>query len=133
MSKTTETSEYTSIKKRIEQLKENGEQPQPLSKFVGNLREDMPKGLPFHIKDYIELVDWTGRIIRQDKRGAIDNNLPPILERLDIEPQKWITLTTQFESRFKTLVGTTDRLRRLKSVFQLKRSSGFKHCQALFG
>lgn len=47
----------------------------------------MPAGLPFHIKDYLDLVDWTGRIIRGDKRGAIDEALPPIMERLDIELQ----------------------------------------------
>ena len=31
--------------------------------------------------DYIELVDWTGRIIRDDKRGAINETAPPILQR----------------------------------------------------
>lgn len=29
-----------------------------------------------------ELVDWTGRAIREGKRGAIPANVPPILERL---------------------------------------------------
>jgi len=37
----------------------------------------MPQGLPFHLQDYVQLVDITGRAIREDKRGLIDNNLPP--------------------------------------------------------
>ena len=61
----------------------------------------MPKDLPFRLTDYLELVDWTGRVIREDKRGAIDAELPPILERLGIEPKHWLFLTQHFESRFK--------------------------------
>jgi hypothetical protein len=41
----------------------------------------MSKGIPLNLQDYIELVDWTGRAIWEDKQGYIDNNLPPILER----------------------------------------------------
>lgn len=36
-----------------------------------NPRQDMPKGLPFRLTDYLELVDWAGRVIRNDKRGTI--------------------------------------------------------------
>lgn len=128
-----ETSEHTSIQKRMETLKSEGTQPPSLVAFTGNPREDMPKGLPFHLKDYVELVEWTGRIIREDKNGAINTSLPPILERIDIEPKKWLTLSTQFEAKFKPLVGATDRLRQLKSAFQLQRSPGLQNCQALFG
>jgi hypothetical protein len=34
----------------------------------------------FSLKDYLQLVNTTGRRIRTDKRGAIHINLPPILE-----------------------------------------------------
>ena len=101
---TPETSENTSVKKRIDDLRTS--KPNTLYPFVGNPREPMPEGLPFHLMDYLELVDWTGRIIREDKRGAIDNHLPPILDRLNIEPKHWLYLTRNFESRFKNLVGS---------------------------
>lgn len=29
--------------------------------FTGYPRKDTPKGLPFRLKDYLELVDWTLR------------------------------------------------------------------------
>jgi hypothetical protein len=32
----------------------------------------MPKGRAFTLQDYCELVDTTGRIIREDKTGHID-------------------------------------------------------------
>jgi hypothetical protein len=79
--------------------------------FAGNPREEMPNGLPFRLTDYLELVDWTGRVLRDDKRGAIPGHLPPILERLQIDPNYWLHMTRHFESRFKGLVG---------AVYQLK-------------
>jgi hypothetical protein len=41
-------------------------------------------------KDYFELLDWAGRAIRDDKRGAIPNTTPPILERLKLNPDTFI-------------------------------------------
>lgn len=41
------------------------------------IHANMPKGQPFQLTDYLELVDWCGRIIREDKNGEMDNDLPP--------------------------------------------------------
>ena len=81
-------------------------QPGKLLPFVGYPKEELPIGLPFRLQDYLELLDWTGRQLRQNKRGAIDDSLPPILERLSIEPDKWLYTSSHFESSFKNMVGT---------------------------
>jgi len=47
------------------------------------------------------LVDWTGRIIREDKRGFIAHKLPPILDRLSIDRALWIENSSQFEARYQ--------------------------------
>ena len=82
-------SAHTSMKTRCEAAKSQGrvegvisKQPKQLQRFVGNPRQNIPDGLPFRLVDYLELVDWTGRQIREDKRGPIDSDLPCILERL---------------------------------------------------
>ena len=84
----------------------------------------MPKGLPFCLIDYLELADWSGRYIHENKRGIIDNQLPPILERLAIDPKHWLYLTQNFESRFKNLVGATYTLKRACKILGFKRTSG---------
>jgi hypothetical protein len=37
----------------------------------------MLDGLPFRLTDYLELVDWTGRMLRDDKRGSIPEDVHP--------------------------------------------------------
>ena len=37
--------------------------------------------LPFTMADYFALVDSTGRVIRDDKRGFIPSEVPPIIQR----------------------------------------------------
>jgi len=56
--------------------------------------------IPFAFKDYLQLVDYTGRIIRNDKRGFIPNPIPAILERVDADPRQWIENSTRFEQYF---------------------------------
>ena len=50
----------------------------------------MPKGIIYNLLDYLELIDWTGRQIRENKTGSIDGNAPPILLRIGIAPEHWI-------------------------------------------
>ncbi|MFT6898760.1 MAG: hypothetical protein ACJA13_003186 [Paraglaciecola sp.] len=100
MAKTPEAPAHTSIKKRIQALQNKHSQPSTLMSFVGNPRQDMPKGIAYHIKDYCELLATTGRCIREDKTGYIDSSHSPILERLGLAADQWLTLTTEFEKQF---------------------------------
>jgi REP element-mobilizing transposase RayT len=137
MAEMPETSEYTSIQERSVTAKkatapnEPAQQPARLLPFAGNPRQDMPKGLPFRATDYLALVDWTGRAIRDDKRGAIDSNLPPILERLQIDPKHWLYMTQQFESRFKGIVGAVHRLKAACRELGYRRTPNAAACRAL--
>ncbi|MFT6924860.1 MAG: REP element-mobilizing transposase RayT [Psychromonas sp.] len=88
MEKTPERSKYTSIKKRTQAAEKNLRQPKYLMPFVGDSRQDMPKGIAYSLKDYCGLVEITGRCIREDKTGAtINSSYCPILERLGLDSQ----------------------------------------------
>ena len=45
---------------------------------------------------YAELLDWTARQVRGDKRGATPADLPPLFERLQIDERKWVKLVGEF-------------------------------------
>jgi REP element-mobilizing transposase RayT len=118
MAETPETSEHTSIKERVTPLftvedaiksTVNTDRPllcisfpiKPLLHFDGNTTSEEQSGIPFSFDDYLILVDWTGRIIRKDKRGFIAHRLPPILERLSIDSELWIKNSSQFETHYQ--------------------------------
>jgi hypothetical protein len=73
--------------------------------FEDAYRQGEQDGLHFSLSEYLKLVDWTGRFIRKNKRGAIPNHLPTILERLNIPPEDWLINSQCFEKvvhrRFK--------------------------------
>ena len=70
----------------------------PLLPFENRVVNESQTGILFNFEEYLRLLDWTGRIIRNDKRGHIDNALPPILTRLQITADQWRINTTQFEA-----------------------------------
>jgi REP element-mobilizing transposase RayT len=126
MADTPENSDYTSVQRRIRSLKsaisENSMvQPPQLLPLVGNPREPMPDGLPFKLHDYLELVDWSGRIVREGKRGAIAASTPALLQRLGIAEEIWARLHRQFASTSALCFGCTQTAKAHKKFFGLKR------------
>lgn len=100
--------------------------------FTGNPRVPIPPGLPFNLVDYVELLDWTGRAILDDKRGAIAQDAPPVLQRLKISPEHWLELSSHFEERFKGVVGSVTFLEAHCQKFNLKRLANRGNSQLLF-
>ncbi len=108
IAKTPESSDYTSIQKRI-----NKNIKIRLMPFINPNKEFDKQGIPFTENDYLELVDWTGRCIRDDKRGAIPKHLPPILERIQLDEHEWLRHTLYFEARFKRVAGTLETIKKI--------------------
>lgn len=116
ITKTPEESEFTSIYERIRLVKRTGTRSQSRKPKVSLLqfKEAAQKGepsIPFSMLEYAALVDWTGRTRREDKRGAIDNSLPPILKRLNIDSQAWRAAMQPRGNVFGRALGKLDHLR----------------------
>jgi REP element-mobilizing transposase RayT len=131
MAKTLETSNHTSIQKRTKAIQQHKRQPHKLLPFVGNPRQDMPQGIAFSLQDYCELVDTTGRIIRADKADAINPSQSPILSRLGLSEEQWITLTTEFEQHFRYAAGAEQMMQAFKIHTHRKRIGGMKQAKRL--
>jgi len=87
------------------------EQPADLLPFVGGEHIDAPKGIAFTLPDYLQLVDWTGRAVRDDKRGAIPAHIQPILQRMGLKHEEWLEIVQNFGRRYRLAAGAVDRLK----------------------
>ena len=85
----------------------------------------MHTGIPFRLIDYIELVDWTGKILRKGK-ARLNNQLPPILERLNLTQKDWLTVCTQLERKRALLVGCKKSFYRVLPQLQRSRVRGYQ-------
>jgi REP element-mobilizing transposase RayT len=72
--------------------------------------------LPLTLTEYLKLLDWTGRQIRHDKRGAIPSDLRPILERLHVVGDVWIDHVKHFGRWFRRAVGRASTLSKASSL-----------------
>jgi len=100
--------------------------------FVGGVREGGSEGLPFHLADYLELINWTGRAVRNDARGAIAEGLLPILERIGITQTAWLALAKDFESTFCTWIGQAEHVERACQRGGQRWARGIRACRRLF-
>lgn len=119
---TPEESDFTSIQARIRHYQKAVEvtgkhvdavriAPNHLEPFVGGEHQDKTSGLNFSLTDYLELTDWAGRAIRDDKSGAIPSELAPILVRLNIDPEAWLDGVKNYGKNYTTVIGTMGKIK----------------------
>ena len=130
MAETPEESDFTSIQQRIRRLQvqplklEKTESPlpaeaatvqPPLLDLVNSSHDDHVHCLGYTERDYLELVDWAGRAVRADKRGAIPSHIPPVLNRLGLDPGRFLYHMTGKSklTQHLTAIGPLDRLQAL--------------------
>lgn len=123
MSNTPEESEHTSIKERIKPTFDletavssycehggfseqflaevNGIGVRPLAEFTGGETLcNQGSGIHVHFNDYLELIDFTGRAVLDNKTGHIDHTLPNILQRLSLSHKTWFENSLNFEAMY---------------------------------
>jgi len=137
LAETPEASAYTSVAARIAVLGEepdstenNPEDRAPLMPFDATGR--MATAIPFAFDDYLELIDTTGRVIREDKRGFIPGQTPRLLERLAIDPEQFIATAGRMLRQFGSAIGTPTHITELCVARQTRYLRGMRAARALF-
>ena len=134
MAETPEESHYTAIQQRILERDPDiaggtseviEKLPEDLQTAIGKLKpfadqapDNSERAIPYEIRDYLELVDWSGRAVIEGKRGSIPENLPPILEPLKIDPAAYVKFINRNEKkRFGNSIGPVGSMRKLAKRF----------------
>ena len=120
MSKDLKGSDFTSIKERIE----NNET------WLSGFGKDQTD-LPFYLSSYIDLVDETGRCIRDDKRGFISKSTAKTIDEIGIDPESWLDELKGFKSIGFSAVGTAEQLKEYSKKTKRKWTLGIKLKPAL--
>ena len=125
-------SDFTSIQERIRELSPSvtakethtanplskGETPlKPLLLFEGAANSNEQTGIPFHFADYLELIDWTGRAIREDKHGSISTSRPKLLTELGISTDAWLLSANEFRRQYSGVCGRWDAMRAMSEKY----------------
>lgn len=144
IAETPEASDYTSIQQTIHdyarlqtkraRTKTADAKRVPLVPLVKSKSDTHPHALGFTTKDYLELVDWTGRAARDDKKRFISNELPPLLKRLQLHPQHYLDLI-KGQQRKLTRLSAVDHVEKLYERAQAlsrKFIRGSGVCRALY-
>ena len=113
---TPEAADFTSVKARIAMIArsanpEPSQDTAPVRLLPFKAPGSRSPHLPFALKDYLTLLDWTGRTLRKGKHGHIDAAQPPILTRLKIDDSAWQGMMQPSGNRFGRALGPLDHLR----------------------
>jgi len=109
-----EDSDFTSIQQRITDYSnrenkgkdriKNKSKPVKLAGFTNG--SNIRKGIPYSLKDYFELADWTGRAVRDGKRGYIPDKEPKIISKLGIDVDRWLNTVKEYGESYHAFVGS---------------------------
>ncbi|MBS0456525.1 MAG: transposase [Proteobacteria bacterium] len=101
-----EDSAHTSVKARLDSLQAE-ELTRPLAPIRGVA---LATCLPLTLAEYLALVEWTGKQVRPDKRGALAADAPSVLAQFDPRPERWVTRVKAIGSGYWRVVGEVDDL-----------------------
>ena len=104
---------------------------QPLLPFDGASR--LRAAIPFAFEDYLDLVETTGRSLHPGKRGLIEGPVPKLLQRLAIDPERFIDCATNLMKQFGSAVGAPAHLTELCAQRQVKYLRGIQAAREAFG
>ena len=88
--------------------------------------------LPLSLEEYLTLLDFTGRQIREGKKGAIPADVAPILERLGVEPGAFVLTVKNFPKLFRRMAGRAEQMTERAAEAGRRWFQGVRHAACVF-
>ena len=76
--------------------------------------------LDLGLDQYLDLLDWTGRQLRENGKKSIPDEYKPILERLRVDSDKWLDAVNSYGGGFYRAAGREEHMRRFAGELGLK-------------
>ena len=114
MAQTLEKSDFTSVQERLatraRQRKHRRKQTAPAT--LAPFAEQDAGGcttiqLPATLEAYVELLEWTGRLVAKGKRGKIVGPAPALLTQHGLRPERWVAALAEHQVGSVAFLGTT--------------------------
>ncbi len=139
LASTLEDSDFTSVRERLRGPagtgpgQESVTQDYPLLPFSDEAQcQAAPASIPFRFKEYVALVDATGRCVRSDKRGFIPPRVPA-LDRLSLRGEQWLELVLDIQSASLQAIGAMSSLRRYQASTGRQWLCGARRLERIYG
>jgi hypothetical protein len=78
---------------------------------VGSSHAHADSGIEFSLQDYLVLLYWTGRAIRDDIKRSIPHELLSIMQRLGVESETWLTSIKHYNRDYFSVLGALDKIK----------------------
>ena len=124
-------SDFTSGQQRFNAIQKVKAPNKTLPRMT-ELSDNVESFLPITPLSYLELLDFSGRMIKENKKGHIKSDQPPILEQLKFSNEQWRTLCKDFERPFKQFVGSCENIRGACVTLGKKALHGISAAKRLF-
>jgi len=143
LAETLESSQYTSVQRRIQALEQAASSPASQGKSVDSFLSPLTineqndsigacanqtrqrcsdKGfLSMSIVDYLELLDASARLVRPDKTGYTPGDVAPIFQRLNLDPDTWKMQIKDFGRLFANVAGKPKDVYEMRSLISKRR------------
>ena len=123
-----EDSQHTSIQKRLAELSED-DLKRAVMAIAGAVRE---RTMVITLKDYIGLVEWTGRAICYPDKASMPPNLPSVFEHLNLNQNNWLSQVQAYGTNYYRAVGSFHSLIMQARKFKQRWFKGINAVQSLY-
>jgi REP element-mobilizing transposase RayT len=107
IAKRLDTSRHTSVFARIEAAKAD---PATLARPLGPIAGTLRPNFDLSTADYLQAIEWTGRMLAPGKRGRIAKHAPAILSVIDRDADRWTTRVAAFGNGWMRAAGSAQDL-----------------------
>ena len=135
MAETLEQSDFTSVQRRIERAVEGTTTDSFMSPLTLDEKNDAvgpcpnqtrqrcsDKGfLSMSLRDYLELLDASARLVRADKSGSTPADVAPIFERLNLDVGYWKSQIRDFGRLFSHVAGKPKDVYAMRTLISKRR------------